>query len=1080
MTRAAVGHRRRVRTAIALAAAAAVVVLLSIPADAAPEHPSASAAQPAAIVTDQYRVNFSDAAMTPPNGWLADHGEPFGRRTNGLSYGWIDATTGAPTDMGLYGRNRAPSPDRDVFRESLNHMDYPDATVAAGNWEIALPNGTYRVVAQVGDSAPEGVTGTRHVLRAEGNTLVDVEKAVGAFGVRNAAGVVTVADGRLTLDSVGGTNTKLHLVIVESIDGLATPVVVGSTPVDGDRNVDVDTTISANFLDLPNADSAGLTSLDNSTISETTVQLFEVVATGDQARIDASVNGTGGGDAINLTPASPLNPDSRYHFRVEGVRDLAGVELLPFSIEFETGDSKGQPTVLDDVAFDKVGPVVSNIRYTTVTIGPDGKFYGIALGGNIDRWSINADGSLSDRELLTGLSDSLGQRLPIALTFAPDSTAANLVAYVTHSSLVFANGPAWDGGLSRLSGENLQHEKLLVTGLPRSVRDHLTNSIAFKPDDPSVLYFAQGSNSAGGAADGAWGNREERLLSGALLQLDLDLLDSTPLDVQTSEDQAVINSADASSPTLSDGSYNPYYVDAPVSLYATGLRNAYDLVWHSNGQLYVPTNGTAGGSLSPASVVGTRRPDGSQYTGPTIPAIGPNETQHDWLFRIDPADPHGYYGHPNPKRGEYVLNRAGADAAEYPAGVVPDPNFRGAAWDFGFNKSPNGVVEYRSNAHDGLLQGALLVARYSSGSDIVALVPDGADGDIATAKVGIDGLGGLFDPLDLVEDPTNGNLYVSDFGAKHTVLLKPTIPGTAAMISVRNLTRMPAAADESTAPALPADDFYTFSRIKYPTFHQMRDRQTMRISNDGIEPLEITAITISDPDRFELPNSEDANLPLTVAAGDFVDLDIAFVENVGTKGNRRATLQLHSNAANDPVFNATLNGLYSVSYEGGNEPIAQDVIDAFGFTTSIGPNVRPTSDYASAAEIANGEHGDLVVSELWEAASPSAPVRVIRLASFEGPFASDAGLVEVDTDAFIGGFELSAADEWNQSLFPAARSNPAVIDGHANRVTGPFRIASGGYTTSGRGAVDPVSHRCSGCACTRRSIAMVTRSRTPT
>jgi len=94
--------------------------------------------------------------------------------------------------------------------------------------------------------------------------------------------------------------------------------------------------------------------------------------------------------------------------------------------------------------------------------------------------------------VLTGLTESLGPRLPVGLTFAPDSTVANLVAYVTHSSLVFSNGPAWDGALSRLSGADLQHEKTLVVGLPRSVRDYLTNSIALQPDDPSVLLFAQG------------------------------------------------------------------------------------------------------------------------------------------------------------------------------------------------------------------------------------------------------------------------------------------------------------------------------------------------------------------------------------------------------------------------------------------------------------------------------------------------------------------------------------------------------------------------------------------------------------
>ncbi|MEO1655224.1 MAG: hypothetical protein AAFU64_16880, partial [Bacteroidota bacterium] len=285
----------------------------------------------------------------------------------------------------------------------------------------------------------------------------------------------------------------------------------------------------------------------------------------------------------------------------------------------------------------------------------------------------------------------------------------------------------------------------------------------------NILYFLQGSNSAGGAPDGAWGFRPERLLSGAVLALDLTKLNglNLPLDVKTTDNLSLINNAPSNAITMSDNTYNPYATNSPLTLYATGIRNAYDLVWHSNGQLYVPTNGTAGGSLSPASVSGTRRPDGTVYdysnpNFPPIPAVGPNETQKDWLFRIDPALGIGYYGHPNPLRGEFVMNRGKQDVSGYPAGTGADPNYRGVAFDFEFNKSPNGVIEYKSNAHNGNLRGALLVVRYSNGDDIVALVPDGNSGDINTFKIGIPGMTGFNNPLDLIEDPTTGNIYVAE------------------------------------------------------------------------------------------------------------------------------------------------------------------------------------------------------------------------------------------------------------------------------------------------------------------------------
>ncbi|NJO03776.1 MAG: hypothetical protein HC880_20810, partial [Bacteroidia bacterium] len=262
-----------------------------------------------------------------------------------------------------------------------------------------------------------------------------------------------------------------------------------------------------------------------------------------------------------------------------------------------------------------------------------------------------------------------------------------------------------DGKISRLTGADLQTENLIVTDLPRSLRDHLTNSITFKPGENNVLYFNQGSNSAGGAPDAAWGNRPEQLLSAAVLRLDLDKLPESqwPLNARTTTNAAAINNVDVNSPAL-DGLYNPYYINAPLTFFATGVRNAYDLAWHSNGQLYVPANGTAGGSNSPASINGTRRPDGSFYNHsnplyPQIPAINGTKVQKDWLFRINPNTPLGYYGHPNPLRGEFVLNRGDADADQTAYnGIQPDENYRGAAFDFELNKSPNGVIEYQSNA----------------------------------------------------------------------------------------------------------------------------------------------------------------------------------------------------------------------------------------------------------------------------------------------------------------------------------------------------------------------------------------------
>jgi hypothetical protein len=117
-----------------------------------------------------------------------------------------------------------------------------------------------------------------------------------------------------------------------------------------------------------------------------------------------------------------------------------------------------------------------------------------------------------------------------------------------------------------------------------------------------------------------------------------------------------------------------------------------------------------------------------------------------------------------------------AEVTNYPIGTKPDVNWRGYSYDFHNNTSPNGVIEYQSNNFNGSLKGKLLVVRYSKHDDIMTLTPGGNKNDIITATEGylIKGFSGFVDPLDIVEDTKNGNIYVSQFaGEGKVVLLRP-------------------------------------------------------------------------------------------------------------------------------------------------------------------------------------------------------------------------------------------------------------------------------------------------------------------
>ncbi len=706
------------------------------------------------------KVNFQDSTTTPPSGWLVDYGQAFGSRTSvnqgsGNTYGWIKRADNTP--LNLTANTRKRSSPSDILLATLIHMQANDLSTFIGTriegiWQAQVNNGNYEVTVSVGDAT---ATNSKHSINVEGVSAISQFVPAASAMFKSATVIVSVSDGFLTVDAIGGTNTKLNWITIKPYTGKR-PSVIALNPENSSVNVSENTSISTSILKLPNG------GINNATITTSNVFLSED-RTG--TLVPANVNGTGGGDAITLVPSAPLKLNTTYRFSIIGVKDLADSLFIPYSSTFTTGASSSGDVIT--AQFDKVNLPNAVGQHSSLTVGPDGKLYALTIDGIIKRFTINADGTLGTPQLLYSLQDEYGTRtqtLAIGLTFDPSSTANNLIAWVTHSTFVFLNGPDWDGKLTKLSGPNLETVQDVLINLPRSKKDHLTNSIAFGPD--KALYFTQACNSAMGRADQTWGYRNEHLLSGAVLRLDVSKLGTLPLDVKTSE---------------GGGTYNPYNPNTPLTIYASGTRNAYDLVWHSNGNLYTPTNGSAAGGNTPASVNGTLRPDGTTYNGPSVPALtNVQQTQKDFLFRIVKG---GFYGHPNPLRGEYVLNggnpTSGIDPAEvpsYPLGTLPDANYRGYAYDFQNNASPDGAIEYKSNTFNGALKGKLLVVRYSQHDDIITLTPGGPDNDIISATEGyaIDGFSGFNDPLDLTEDTTKGNIYVSEYGGDgRIVLLKP-------------------------------------------------------------------------------------------------------------------------------------------------------------------------------------------------------------------------------------------------------------------------------------------------------------------
>jgi glucose/arabinose dehydrogenase len=524
---------------------------------------------------------------------------------------------------------------------------------------------------------------------------------------------------------------------------LISPTVSQSRPTDGEDNVLPESPITIN-LNLPNG------KLDKTTLLPANVAL---VSEEDGVPVLTTISASTGGGTITLQPETALSPNTPYALRISaGLKDSQGMPVAAYSASFTTASAGQKPDPA--IRFEKVRLAdTAGVPFTCVEIGPDHKLYASADDGRIFRFDINADGTLASVELIKSLQEAAGgRRLVTGFCFDPASTAPAPVLWVSHGFFAFENAPDWTGKITRMSGPGLTIVQDVVINLPRSYRDHLTNQPSFGPD--GALYFPQGSSSAYGSPDATWGNRPEHLLNATVLRLDVSrVTPGQPIDVRTKD---------------AGGLYDPYAPGAPLTIYATGVRNAFDLVWHSNGHLYVPTNGSSPGGNTPA--------------GAGAPGLNNLPvSEDDWLFNITPGK---YYGHPNPVQGHFVLNggnplgqsKLPGRVPQYPPGTNPDPQWEPAAYVFGKHVSSNGVIEYRGNAFGGALDHKLMVCRYNVGSDIIVLSLDAA-GNVSQAVTGITGMSNFANPLDLIEDVPSGNLYVAEYGGRRITLLRP-IAGT--------------------------------------------------------------------------------------------------------------------------------------------------------------------------------------------------------------------------------------------------------------------------------------------------------------
>jgi hypothetical protein len=178
--------------------------------------------QGAAGAPFRVKVNFQSPDAPVPPGYLADFGQPYGPRSDagqghGLTYGWVLPGSHEPVNLIGQGRDRN-RPGVDQRLDTFMHMEgWNPSTkrIEPGSWEIAVPNGVYAVTVSVQVEERDGKAS--NTVNVEGVNAIDDFKGTPEDNWEQNIVQVNVEDGRLTLDSFGGNNTKINFVEITGV-----------------------------------------------------------------------------------------------------------------------------------------------------------------------------------------------------------------------------------------------------------------------------------------------------------------------------------------------------------------------------------------------------------------------------------------------------------------------------------------------------------------------------------------------------------------------------------------------------------------------------------------------------------------------------------------------------------------------------------------------------------------------------------------------------------------------------------------------------------------------------------------------
>ncbi|WP_162053456.1 malectin domain-containing carbohydrate-binding protein [Pontibacter pamirensis] len=196
-----------------------------------------------------------------------------------------------------------------------------------------------------------------------------------------------------------------------------------------------------------------------------------------------------------------------------------------------------------------------------------------------------------------------------------------------------------------------------------------------------------------------------------------------------------------------------------------------------------------------------------------------------------------------------------------------------------------------------------------------------------------------------------------------------------------------------------APDRLTFSLIQIPwrrknsdgtytPYNENHNKVRLKISNKGAGTLVVNELKFSNTTAWRINSlngvAYDPNtaLPLSLNSGASAEAEIEFIaKDLGGRVKiLNDKLYISSNDVTVPYKEVKLHGLWQYRGEASNEPYAQEIIQAFGFSTQSGYTAIDGGNEGSTI-IPNS---DEILSAYFVRADASKPVSVIQMAAYHG------------------------------------------------------------------------------------------------